>query len=997
MEVGISVVVLAVLGSLVGNSVAQDNPVQPASAIQLMTPAKSVSAASGTEAVAVLPGRLDSLPDGLALDLPVSLQPTAAARFEGRLRRVQRHGNGIRTFLGELAGGGEFGLAIQGNTVVGSIQSPDGSQYQFSPAPKVDTAGNLLCAVSQSSLDSLVRYALDDRAIPPAVQIRSRRPLVASAEQNSGGCADPSRIDLLVVYTNLARAAAGSAEAIEAQVQTFLDYTNLACANSLVDLQFNLVHISEVQYNESSGSFQTFLTHLATPRDGYLQEVDGLRDRYGADAVCLMVESNAQGGIAYLMGGDLWACSVISRRINPLHNLAHELGHNLDCNHDRENATNASKPYAYGYRYQGASGTQWRTVMAYAPGNVNGRFSNPNVLFDGVPTGSPLDSPLPAYNALVLMENRGVVANYRASILADCNGNGRPDGQDIEEGLSHDANADGIPDECEQALFVDDDAPVGGDGRSWATAFRDLHEAIRAAQACCYVTEIWVAEGTYKPAPAGGSRDIAFTPKAGAILYGGFAGTESSLAERNWADHPTILSGDLNSDDLPAFVNRADNSYNVVRIPRHYRKTAIDGFIIRAGNADDTNHGRGAGIYVDHSTAEIRNCVIEDCSSLTEGGGVCLYLSEGSVLGCVLRGNTVSFMGGGAISCGWPSGPVRIANSSFEGNYAPRAGGAIWTVDDAMTLTVDDCSFTGNSVSTSSGAGGAMSVSAKAVQLDRCRFEGNRAYWGGAVHFGVAAAGVPATRGRVCSCSFVGNSTSFAAGLLNTDSVAEFVNCTFTANRADLDGLVIQNARGTTSLANSIVWQNAYPGYSLETDTVKTAVTYSDLETTRAGTGNKALDPKFIRPASSGADRVWGTADDDYGDLRLQASSPCLDAGNNEAIPAGYLHDLAGKVRVFDAPGIPNTGNPIGAPQLVDMGCYELVTTIAGDFDDDADIDDSDLLLFIDCASGPAVPFAAGCSSRDLDEDSDVDVADFAVLQRCISGDGHAADPNCGD
>jgi hypothetical protein len=66
-----------------------------------------------------------------------------------------------------------------------------------------------------------------------------------------------------------------------------------------------------------------------------------------------------------------------------------------------------------------------------------------------------------------------------------------------------------------------------------------------------------------------------------------------------------------------------------------------------------------------------------------------------------------------------------------------------------------------------------------------------------------------------------------------------------------------------------------------------------------------------------------------------------------------------------------------------------------GDFDSDGDVDQKDLLLFESCASGPAIPLAAGCEKRDFDRDNDVDQSDFAAFQRCYSGENVPADPNC--
>jgi hypothetical protein len=56
--------------------------------------------------------------------------------------------------------------------------------------------------------------------------------------------------------------------------------------------------------------------------------------------------------------------------------------------------------------------------MAYAPGTRVLHFSNPNVTYDGVPTGVIETSPSSAYNALSLNNTRVTVANWRTSPTA---------------------------------------------------------------------------------------------------------------------------------------------------------------------------------------------------------------------------------------------------------------------------------------------------------------------------------------------------------------------------------------------------------------------------------------------------------------------------------------------------------------------------------------------------------------------------------------------------
>lgn len=61
-------------------------------------------------------------------------------------------------------------------------------------------------------------------------------------------------------------------------------------------------------------------------------------------------------------------------------------------------------------------------------------------------------------------------------------------------------------------------------------------------------------------------------------------------------------------------------------------------------------------------------------------------------------------------------------------------------------------------------------------------------------------------------------------------------------------------------------------------------------------------------------------------------------------------------------------------------------TTVAGDFDDDGDVDLFDVERFFFCYSGPGNPHGFGCGPGDLDNDGDVDFSDFAGVQQAYTG-----------
>ena len=265
-------------------------------------------------------------------------------------------------------------------------------------------------------------------AITPPIALSSEKPILQSDEQDQSpevnadevpGDETNTIIDVMIVYTAAAKNNRGGQSAIIAAANQAVNWTNIAFANSGLDLSYRLAHAGEVPYTES-GSSNTDLRSLqdtdATP------EIHALRDNYGADLVSLWTDSD-YGGLGNLGALNRWtdgrfAFSVCSSSTqfgsSKIYSIfAHECGHNLGCGHGRiqdeePGPSDTFREYGAGWRWTDRNFNQWRTIMVYRPGERVQHFSNPNVNYNGLPTGTATDD-----NARVISQMMEQVSNYR--------------------------------------------------------------------------------------------------------------------------------------------------------------------------------------------------------------------------------------------------------------------------------------------------------------------------------------------------------------------------------------------------------------------------------------------------------------------------------------------------------------------------------------------------------------------------------------------------------
>lgn len=228
---------------------------------------------------------------------------------------------------------------------------------------------------------------------------------------------DGTIFDVLVLWTSLAEAASGGVSSMNVLVDLAVLETNQAYAASLVNSRLRLVYKGKTAYGESN-SFGGHLNQFESKVDGVMDEVHAIRDAVGADLCALLVRDGTYCGIANLMTNvspgfedhafsvTNWSCAT------GYYSFGHELGHNMGCAHDHANGSSGAYSYSFGHRFFGQSGQEYRTVMAYAPGIRIPRFSNPNVTYNGTPTGVSGGSQA-AENARSINNAASTIANWR--------------------------------------------------------------------------------------------------------------------------------------------------------------------------------------------------------------------------------------------------------------------------------------------------------------------------------------------------------------------------------------------------------------------------------------------------------------------------------------------------------------------------------------------------------------------------------------------------------
>jgi hypothetical protein len=253
------------------------------------------------------------------------------------------------------------------------------------------------------------------------------------------------------------------------------------------------------------------------------------------------------------------------------------------------------------------------------------------------------------------------------------------------------------------------------------------------------------------------------------------------------------------------------------------------------------------------------------------GAARCVYLGKGArLVGFTLTGGSTHSwgdekdLGGGGVWCEYTAS---VSNCVITANSAGYGGGALGGRLFWCTISGNAAIGRGTALDEYTACGGGT----YSVRLQNCVLKGNRAEVGGGD-----------ARGYLENCLLYDNTaTDYGGG----EWAGSLYNCTVVQNQA------VTGAGGVSeaNVINSIVYYNTAAGAPEQGQNFSSCWVAHSCTTPLAGSdGNITGPPQLL-------------------DFRLQANSPCINAGDNGYVNSGY--DLDGNPRIKNA--------------TVDIGAYE--------------------------------------------------------------------------
>ncbi len=239
------------------------------------------------------------------------------------------------------------------------------------------------------------------------------------------------------------------------------------------------------------------------------------------------------------------------------------------------------------------------------------------------------------------------------------------------------------------------------------------------------------------------------------------------------------------------------------------------------------------------------------------GGGIYCTNSSPTITNNIITGNTAEY--GGGIQC-WEYSSPRITNNVITRNSSGEGAGIYCY--KYCSATISNNTITEN-IAGWGGGGVKIDLASSAEVVNNVIAENSAQWKGGGIYCG--------------------------------NSSPVIVNNTLAANNSQHEGGGIYIwGNASPLIVNTILWGDN-PEEIVLGGGSSFIITYSCVQGGWPGAGNIDADPLFLDAANA--------------DYRLQDGSPCINAGDNSAIPQSLLEDIDGNPRITDG--------------IMDMGAYE--------------------------------------------------------------------------
>ena len=414
---------------------------------------------------------------------------------------------------------------------------------------------------------------------------------------------------------------------------------------------------------------------------------------------------------------------------------------------------------------------------------------------------------------------------------ADTDGDGIADKAEIDQGYD--------PLKYTRIIYVNAARPDdSGNGLTLATAKKTIAAAVDLSKSNAYENIIKLKGGTYTGAS---NKNL------------DFAGCNIKLMSIDGAASTII---DLENSGRFLYLQKGETT-----------ASRIDGLTIKNGS-----NTYGAAVYLNNAGLTIRNCVIENCTSSSTGGGsfAAVYASGKPVIitGTVFRGN---------------SGPT----STMGG---PMGSGGALVLTNAGPSEVSDCTFQSNM----GYYGGGIYVMGSQVVMNNNRFLGNVAgYQGGAVYVtgGMTGPSGSPTGVTMTNCLLLNNRAQDNYSDLYVPGGSSNTLTNLTVAGGSAKNGISCDFEGNTTLTNCII-QGQIKLTTSSSYTIAADYNCTTTDLSAKGSGNIMSDPALTRGGY------------------LKKGSSCINAGTATGAPA---RDIDGVIR------------PVGARP--DIGCQEFKDT----------------------------------------------------------------------